>query len=188
MNAKTPTEREIQIALYWHRRHKGDVLFAHNVRFYHDEADMISVTRAGLVHEFEIKRSRSDLWADLRKEKHADDWLSTGRRTRHKARGGRTIPLWRDAQIERRRPNYFWFVFPAGMVLNDDERFPAYAGVINVRQRQHYGDARINLTVIRRPKRLHNENITMEERVDLLRRVMYRYWTHVAPEREDRHE
>jgi hypothetical protein len=79
---------------------------------YSSEADLISVTRAGLIHEFEMKISKADYNRDGKKRK----WL------------------WNYLGTPRYSPNYFWYVTcgfqieppeHAGWieVYYDDERF-----------------------------------------------------------------
>ena len=57
-----------------------EVLFVPNVSwgfFREHEADMVSITRSGILTEYEIKRSWSDFIADFKKDSyHADDRIS----------------------------------------------------------------------------------------------------------------
>ena len=89
-------EREIQIALMWHflnRKHHVAAV-PNSTMLLYDEADLLTVTKAGLVHEFEIKISKSDYNRDFTKKER-----------KHKRMQGKYM----FGNI-RSRPNYFWFV------------------------------------------------------------------------------
>jgi hypothetical protein len=67
------------------------------------EADLLTFTRAGLVHEFECKLNLYDYRADFKKlSKHQDF----------------------ENRYERRCPNYFWYATLAGFEIDP----PEYAG------------------------------------------------------------
>ena len=63
------TEREIQAALYCDIVNRGHRYIVPNSGVFGWEADMISCTRAGYINEWEIKISRSDFLADMKKIK-----------------------------------------------------------------------------------------------------------------------
>jgi len=90
------TESSIQHFLYNWRYIKSDMIICPGVYIEYGEADLFSITRTGYSHEFEIKISKSDFKADLKKPKH-------------KAYGekGNT-------------PNYFWYCCPKGLLVVDD--------------------------------------------------------------------
>lgn len=97
------------------------------------ECDVISVSKADYIYEFEIKISRSDFKKDLIKEKH--NFIINEKYTF--TRKGET--LWRTA-------NYFNYVVPKGLVSVDE--VPDYAGLI-------YLDDDFNFEVIKKPILLH---------------------------------
>lgn len=72
------------------------------------ECDLISVTSADMVHEFEIKISRSDYLADGKKDKHL-------LMTRYKA--------------HQKCANYFWYVVSFDLPLSD---LRSHAGLISI--------------------------------------------------------
>jgi hypothetical protein len=116
------------------------------------ECDLVSVTKAGIVHEFEIKTTRSDWLAELRSidkedsvkkmrsvllehSQTVEQKIATG-----KERGWKvTTVLSQDSYPrgicrstnEMPSPNYWWVCAPAGVVK--PEEIPAYAGLIEYR-------------------------------------------------------
>ena len=112
------------------------------------KADLLSVTRAHMVHEFEIKCSV----ADFEREFETKD-------TKHKRLGradNRLMSL----------PNYFWFVTPVGLLEVDD--VPDYAGFMTVD---------INgCSVEKDAPRIHTDNLSDKDRRYIERGLTYRYW------------
>lgn len=92
------------------RKHVAAV--PNSTRLLQYEVDLLTVTKAGLVHEFEIKRTMSDYRADFKnKSKH---YFFVNSITRHNC------------------PNYFWFV----TLFNIDP--PKYAGWIKIKVGEKY--------------------------------------------------
>ena len=96
------------------------------------------MTKTHLVHEFEIKISRSDFLADFKKrEYHPQNGTKHERMAERKhgwapppdayeiKHGLLKSPLW--------TPNYFWFCAPKGILRADD--IPEYAGFIEFESR-----------------------------------------------------
>lgn len=75
------------------------------------ESDLLSVTKALFVHEFEIKCSTSDFLREFESKSRKHKILE------NKEKNG--------------IPNYFWFAAPEGVV----EDLPEYAGYIKVQER-----------------------------------------------------
>lgn len=61
------TERDLQNALYYYTLGRNHRIRCPNVCCYPWESDLLSVTAAGLVHEYECKVSLSDFRADAKK-------------------------------------------------------------------------------------------------------------------------
>ncbi len=82
------------------------------------ENDVMEITEAGLWHEFEIKVSRTDYFADAEKEMFSPEFGATVRK--------------HDMLATRRTfgPNRFTFVIPYGLVKFHE--IPAWAGLIEV--------------------------------------------------------
>ena len=103
------TEREILTALMCyvldHKNHKLAVPNANGFFGGMYEADLISATRAGLVHEWEVKCSLADYKRDFRTKRWKHQLLAFG--------NNRSIPC------------YFWFVLPCWIAVE----VPSYAGL-----------------------------------------------------------
>lgn len=126
-----------------------------NTGVYGWDADVLTTTRAGLVHEYEIKVSRSD-------------WLAENRFIRGEKRGIKTR---RADDLRNRRtdaPNYFWLAVTAN-VLSPEEA-PEYAGVIIVHWLTLNG-----VEVRRNAPRLHAERMPDRVRTGIERGVALRY-------------
>lgn len=77
--------------------------------FFGHEMDVCSISKSGLITEFEVKVSKSDFKADAQKNK------------------------WRyfEAKVEKQIPNYFYYVCPEGLIKV--EEVPQFAGLIYVK-------------------------------------------------------
>lgn len=109
------------------------------------ECDLLSVTRAELVHEFEIKRTAADYRADFENKTNKHKLL-----TEHVAR-------W--------IPNYFWFV-----TCDLEIQPPSYAGWIYLIDTGR----RINLRVKASAPRLHRDHLSEKDQATLGRLACYR--------------
>jgi len=131
-NNETRGASEIQIIMsMWHALlRKGHKIIAPNIHLINGESDLISITKAGYVYEYEIKTNVADFQAEFRgkKEKHAG---LRGEKTAYKWKYGYTkekaIELGLAEFREIRVPNYFSFVFPEDMYEKVD--VPDYAGI-----------------------------------------------------------
>lgn len=112
---------------------------------YH-ECDVLAVTRSGYATEYEIKRTRSDFFADFKKPKH---------REMKKGSGGK---------ISR-----FYYVCPKGMIKLDE--VPEYAGLIYVFD--YYGTP--TATIIKNAPRLNAKKLTQNDYTRIYRSIMFRW-------------
>lgn len=138
----------------WCAVKKRHWLITPNTHIFVWESDLVSVTPALFIHEFEIKLTRQDFQRDFDKEKHL--WLQAPQTT------------------TMRRPNYFWYVVPTGLVASDE--LPPYAGLIEI---QYNTPA-----TIQRAPRIHSRKMQEDQRRDLEQSVNNRYWklrTEYAP-------
>jgi hypothetical protein len=94
------------------------------------ECDVISISKSNYIYEYEVKISRSDFFADFKKEKHIP--MLEGRSTRG------------DIYLS---PNYFYFVTPINLVSSDE--VPKYSGLI-------YMDDLLQFTIIKKAPLIHN--------------------------------
>jgi len=155
------TERDIQIALYRFAIGKGQKWIIPNVQHFADwESDLLSVTTSGLVHEFEIKITKSDFLADFKKT----PFRRHGRfQSRHE---------WLANASVKRRPNYFWFAVPAGLLLAED--VPAHAGLIWIEDKSQYLYSRV--LIVKKAPRLHTDKISDKDKMKIAEKMMYRFW------------
>jgi hypothetical protein len=159
------TERGLQDAVYIHCSIKGHEVVVPNSCVFAWESDVISITRTDFVHEFEIKISRADFKADAKKDRAR--WLVDPVIRRD----------WLDGVHERpvKRPNYFHYVVPKGLI--EPGEVPEYAGLIYVNKLpQRFALSWLINTVVKEPKRLHSEKIDGRQLAQLARAVNIRYW------------
>lgn len=113
------------------------------------ESDLISVTQAGLVHEFEIKTSKSDYLREFKDKERKHKVLEE-----------------EQAREDKCTPNYFWFGMPKD--LCEEVETPEYAGLLCVQSS--------GVEVIQDAPRRHSAHITDRARQYLERGVTVRYW------------
>ena len=155
------TEQMIQTAIYYERVQSQDTLMP-NIYYANWEADMIAITKAGLVTEFEVKVTVADFRADkLKIEKHI--CLQNTFATKRPADMPRLMTGWaREALV----PNRFVYAMPEEVAAKVIDEIPPYAGLLIVKQeRPPYStieEAGIQLRTewARLPKQLHREKIT----------------------------
>lgn len=145
------TESEIQRQIYkTFCKPKGHRLVTPNTKALGNpgEADLVSVTESNFCHEFEIKRSQSDLQREF-EEKDTKHWVLKEH----------------DNHKEPYDPgsNYFWFV----CTFEPDE-IPEYAGLMKA--------SSSGLSVEKDAPRLHSEKITDRSRRYLERGLTVRFW------------
>jgi len=148
-------EFTIQNALYAYLTKKGHQYIIPNIYLGLLESDMISVTKAGFIHEYEIKLGLQDFKADFKKTKHAH-----------------------MGNNHRQFRNYFWFVAPAGLI--DEKDIPEYAGFIEIHDRREvFSGGKLGNMVCsepKRPKRLHLRKINSHQKDEIARKLETRYW------------
>jgi hypothetical protein len=157
---KTYSERQIQDALYIHCAIKRHEIIVPNSCVFGWESDMVSVTRSGYINEFEIKVTRSDFRKDAKKLR---------------ARILIDPEAVYSGSYVFRRPNYFYYAVPAGMIEPDD--VPEYAGLIYVRKEVHSNTLYYGITSqVKAAVRLHSGKIDEWQRCQLERALTERYW------------
>ena len=115
------------------------------------EMDFLMLTTSDILWECEIKISMSDWKADLKKVRHYNDGWAPAR---------------------------FYYAVPEALVENGiPEWVPAHAGVIMLYDR---GD-KISARMLRQSKSLHRRKAALCIREAMLRKIYFRYWTHVSP-------
>lgn len=146
----TMNESDAQKVLYRNFiKEKRHVLTVPNCKalYPRGESDLISVTQAGRVHEFEIKTSEADFNREFRDKERKHEILEEGRNPEGKC-----------------PPNYFWFVTPT----TADVEIPEYAGHLTV--------CVSGCEVQKKAPTLHSGNITDRAREYLERGITVRHW------------
>lgn len=133
-----------------------------NTYLYGWESDFLSLTRAGLVHEYEIKVTVADFRKELKQWHDGSLWLNCKRH--------RYLQL-NQKKYDGHCPNYFWFAFPEGLV--DISDVPECAGVVAVHEDQ---DIWKQFTIKREAPRLHRGKITKNQKDKVIRGLSVRYW------------
>lgn len=137
---------------------------------YNWECDLVSVTKAWLVHEFEIKLSKSDFKADFKKEgKHDDLNQRFSRKSTHRPpqtpMQQRLIEM-NPHYFKRRTPNYFWYVIGGEFEVD----VPPYAGLMRIRKRGKHFRA-----IVAKPApRIHSEKMKEKNRLNAARWLSYK--------------
>lgn len=123
-----------------------------NIYLFRWESDFLVQSRAGITYEFEIKVSRSDFFADFKKdEKHQA--LPSGLRKTGTTRFVNGKPVPEPDLVPCLRPNFFYYVVPEGLV--QPLEVPAYAGLAYVRP---YSP----ITIVKKAPKLHPEKLVLE--------------------------
>lgn len=122
---------------------------------YSYECDLIEVTQAGIFHEYEVKVSRSDFFADFQKNS-AWNWRPEKKH---------------EIISDGIGPNYFSFVTPAGLVKIYE--VPEYAGLIEVNE-----DGKVVYTKV--PLRLHKNKIEPDVLLNLAQKLSFKFYNSTA--------
>ncbi len=145
MGVEIMTESKMQEILYCHLYHK---YFVCNYFYGSWEADLLTVTDAGYVKEFEIKLSRADFMAEFK--------FKLGKHHRLKKKIT-TI-------------SQFWFVIHGFKVSLDE--IPEHAGLMEVTK----GDYGYYVKIVKKAPKLCKWKICKSDKRELLRAVHARYW------------
>jgi hypothetical protein len=156
------TEYDVQYAIIHHWQNSGN-MFIPNLCSGYGEMDVLRLTKAGYAYEFEVKISRSDFKADIKKthkhhcysvvfEKKTDAWIE------HNGKKG--------------IPNYFAYVAPKGII--PVELVPEYAGLYE------FDESTGLIITVKTPPRIHNEKQKdfweTKALQSLHAKYLYHYW------------
>lgn len=162
------TEKTIQFDLFWSTK---PYVAAPNIYMYGTyESDLLVVTKAMIAHEFEIKISKSDFFADFKKSRDyfvgaEDVVLENGRKKRQLKYETRTK---HQLYLNGKGPNRFSYVFPEGMI--DYSEVPEWCGIVVIRE-QH---GRTKAVVVRSARMLHKNKFTDKQMLQLTRSLSFR--------------
>ncbi|KKN34709.1 hypothetical protein LCGC14_0790910 [marine sediment metagenome] len=141
----------IQFALQRELDRRGHRFILPNVLVDWGEADMLSITQAGYMHEWEIKVRRDDFYADFKKNKHM--WLEG---PMAQEPGGRCTA------------SSLWYVMPEGLVPQLD--VPDYAGLV-------FMIGRYGVSIMRNAPKLHQRKVGEYQMSWLLRIAAIKLWS-----------
>jgi hypothetical protein len=161
-------------ALYMQDYQKGRRIMAPNIHLLMGEQDFLSVTKAGYASEYEIKMSRADFKADVKKTAaKTSRWgLQNGKTHtyKHDVLSGKTAP--KHGRRNLKVPKWFWFVVPADL----DVEVPAYAGLIHARLSRGYSG--VSLRIVKKaPTIKHATKLGTKEHEQITQSLTYRFWT-----------
>lgn len=143
-------ERSIQRAI---ARMRNPNMWVVNQYLFRWESDFLEIRKTGLTAEYEIKLSRSDFKAEKNKSEKFSI-LQNGYREHKTYRGINGEHAVK--QIAARRPNYFSYVVPEGLI--DVAEVPSYAGLYYVKIFTDYDNNEyVNIRQVKAPKRIHGE-------------------------------
>ena len=158
-----PSEGEIQNYLFRDLLGKGHTTLVPNVHLFSWESDLISMTKAGYVWEYEIKRTRSDYQRDKSKDRHRrlEAWSK-------RAKLGHTQPKGKKGESV---PRHFFYVVPRGLITAAE--LPSYAGLIVFDEDP---GGRLWFETIVKPPALAKNSASVDQTDRLTRSLMYRFW------------
>lgn len=156
------TARDITKSLFWRYHHKQAEVIS-NCHLLEFESDFMYVTRAGYMHEVEVKISRSDFRADFKKESYKPDRVTGLNNTFNKH-----IILPEGLTGLKS----FSFAVPKDLITLDE--VPEYAGLY-----YYYRTPNTNRAVLRMVKKaptlLHPRPITKREIAHIYRSIKYQW-------------
>ena len=172
------TEREIQDWLCKYFMAKQRKVTIPNMYLYEWESDLISVTKSGYVHEYEIKVTKADYKNDFKNKIRRHESLRHGHRTpdynqqywidqARNSGASENTGILKKVTVENRiitnRPNYFFYVCPEDIITE----VPEYAGLIHCKP---------YLKIVKKAPLLHKEIITGMMEAKIMRSFYYKYW------------
>jgi hypothetical protein len=157
------THTESSVCEILMRRFDGAKYLVPNVYFFKDdwETDLLVVQQSGYTYDIEIKVTKSDFKADVKKIwKH--QILKDGAYNRIFTDYGSGVEEQKQV-IHNRRPNRFYYAVPDGMI--NPEEVPSYAGLIYC--------TGSSATIVKEAPFIHKEKVRVEQ--DLCMKF-YIYW------------
>ena len=159
-------EADIQLALSYRHVYKGQ-LAVPNVTMSWGECDLLAVSLAGYVTEYEVKISIADLKREWKKQRWNPDSFR-----------------WRDSAYEafQRVVKFYWIAVPENLVAKAKPLIPDHigAGLISIGESSHFGGAfrgwRV-LEEVHRPRLNRKAKaLTPERWIQLGHKGTVKYW------------
>lgn len=173
----------IQKALYFHASNKSHEYICPNkflLKWW--ECDLVSITKAGYLHEFEIKMSRADFLNDFKKgikhevmeanyRKQDTVIVESDKRRAKGMRRPKRVDVDGVSHLQCKIdhlscPSYFWFVVPAGLLKKED--IPEYAGWLEF--------SKGYIKVIKDAPRLNKNKVSDEVKENITSSMVARFW------------
>ena len=131
-----------------------------NMYYYRFESDMITLSKSGYITEYEVKLTKSDFYADLKKTAiHNRKSI-----TRH------------NMLISGQAANRFYYVLPKGMVPEED--IPKWAGIIYIRPADKWNEPA--LTIYRAAPRIHGNKAHEKAENKILTCMYWKSWRNIT--------
>lgn len=148
------TEEKIQKAIYEHGflSQSSIKYYTENLWIYGWESDIWIMTKSGYSYETEVKISRNDFKNDFKHKKNKHLLLES-----------------LDAAENKRRPNYFYYAVPGGII--SVEEVPEYAGLLYI---VPISDHFNRVDVVKKAPQIHKEK-TDTEFLNLIDKFYFNY-------------
>lgn len=171
------TESVLQRELYhWLQSAGHDLIVPNTSMAFGWESDLVSVTSAGYLCDYEIKVSRADWLRELRAANAVGGYMVKAREiakwARHEKLSGVSSVGPTNYRGDVNHPSRFWVVAPEGVVA--DGELPAYAGLISVRP--HARLPALELEKAKQAPMLHRNKASTRDVRTLARGLMLRLW------------
>lgn len=156
------TAKEIQVALFEYFRERGYLYFSSNTNAFEHEADFVAVTSIKIAVECEIKRSRSDFFADFKKD------------LKHKLLQSKKYPI-----------SQFYFACEEGLIRKEEVPFP-YGLMYIKKSKNKLTNKNYVVSVAKNAKKIHNNPISDYLLIKLLTSVSYKWFNLLKSSQEEK--
>ena len=156
-------------AFYEQLNRKNYKWIGHNLFFFEGfESDLVGVTKSDLLHEIEIKISKSDILNDRKKfrtkrTKLGKTWIRVNESKDETLEGGKG-------------PNKFYYLLPRELYEKSIDLIPEFAGIFvadhKISRHPKYIKTKIKISKIKEAKELHKNKCTDED-VNKIKTAMY---------------
>ena len=176
----------IQKALFWRCDKKShEFMVSNKYLLKWHECDFVSITKAGYLTEYEIKRTKEDFKKDFINKKLKHEWLKGNQTNQvlieksYENKDEKIVDKFTEnfqgfqLTIEMKDfmgPNYFYYVCEEKLL--DISEIPSYAGLIYVKERKGRG----YLDYVKDAPIIHKNKTTIEVKDNIRVKYMYDYW------------
>lgn len=148
-----------------------------NIYHFKYESDILEVTKAGYLYEYEVKISKQDFKQDFKKSKRSIVGIDKTRNLLYEENKKH------DELKDGKYSNYFYFITPENLVTK--EEIPDYAGLIYVKEssatyytskKGYYTKESYSFRIIKPAPLLHKNKVTPEQLSKMFISIYYRYF------------